>query len=132
MTFATELLARHMEAAGIRVPDTKSKTTQTARGPVRLKKDGTPDKRSLLRGISKPSRAKGEVKSYEKKRLLKIFSGAKPGDVFVWRWRTCGTRNNPKLRAAQVAYLHSFCREFGYKVKTQGFTDGLHMTVLEV
>jgi len=131
MTFATELLARHMEAAGIRIPDKTSATVKTARGPVRLKKNGTPDKRSLLRGTSKPSRVKGEVKSYEKRRLLKLFSGAKPGEVYVWRWRTCRTPNDPKLRAAQVAYLHCFCREFGYKVKTQGFTNGLHVTIIE-
>lgn len=128
MSFATDILRRH----GYLTDDTTATGIRTPKGPVRLKKDGKPDGRSLLRGVSKPSRLKGTVVSYEKKALLKMFSNAKVGDVFVWKWRTRKTRTDPTLRAAQVSYAHNFGREFGYKIKTQGFNEGLHITVLSI
>lgn len=112
MSFATDLLRQ----AGLLISEPTATTTKTARGPVRLKKDGTPDRRSLLRGISKPSRLKGTMYSYEKKQLLKAFESTPVGESFEWKWRNRATKADTKLRNRQLTYCYETAKEFGFRV----------------
>lgn len=127
MTLANDILLQ----AGIRPANTAATTTPTARGPVRLKKDGTPDKRSLLRGIAKPHPSRG-IQSYEKKQLLKMFQSAKPGDVFAWKWRSRRTYVDRTLRNRQTQYAYAAANEFGYKISLQSLSKHLQITMVSI
>lgn len=126
MSLATDLLRQ----AGLLTATPEKATVSTARGPVRLKKDGTPDKRSLLRGISKPSSRKGTMYSCEKKQLLKMLQSSSPGDTFEWKWRNRNTYRDVTLRNRQTQYARAAAAEFGYKISLASYPKGLQITVI--
>jgi hypothetical protein len=97
--------------------DVPQGVTQEPRGLIRITKSGKPDKRSLARGKPKTrSRVSRGVRSYERIALLDAFERAKPGDKFIWDWRTKATYSDIKLRTAQLTYVYKTAWIYGHKV----------------
>ena len=114
MSFASYILKKINHVPEKDVPQG---VTQEPRRLIRITKSGKPDGRSLARGKPKTrSRVSRGVRSCERIILLDAFERAKPGDNFIWDWRTKATYSDIKLRTAQLTYVYKTAWIYGHKV----------------
>ncbi len=94
---------------------------KTARGMMRLNKNGKIDGRSLQRGKPKPSenRKPRGPHSIEHIELRRIFEQSKSGDEYAFDWRTESTYEDLKLRNSQVSYVYKIANIYGFKVSVR-------------
>lgn len=114
-TKVEKTMARQVQHSA--APNVPESYVKTARGAMRIAKNGKIDGRSLQRGKPKNwDRKPRGVRAYEHILLRDILDGAKPGEEFSWKWRTSKTYEDPRLRNAQLTYAYKIANVYGHKV----------------
>lgn len=98
-------------------PDVPGGVVMTARGPMRVGKNGKVDGRSLKRG--KPRERHSPPRgphAFEHIQLRDAFEKSTPGEELAWDWRTSETYADVNLRKSQVSYAYKIASIYGFWV----------------